>query len=260
MKILLLILLSMLLDACGGGDAGQPDAHATDDLLALSGTPASSQSGTLCGVEVAASVLLGTVTAVHDGDTLTLSVAGSHYKIRLDSIDAPELAQAFGNSSQVALEHALLGKTVQVAYAKTDKYGRVVGSVFGDSCAYANLDQVATGMAWFYQSYQCELSAAVRSQFARAQASAVAARVGLWSQPAPTAPWVYRNGADPVLPTCASSAAVWPGNPAAVGTSIITPPNSVNPVNGCFKVWVNAYVRSDGIHVNGYWRNSPGCP
>jgi endonuclease YncB( thermonuclease family) len=233
---------------------------AANDLLALNGTPASSQSGTLCGVDVAANVLLGTVTAVHDGDTLTLNVAGTSYKVRLDSIDAPELAQPFGSLSQVALANAVLGSSVQVAYAQTDQFGRIVGAVFDNTCHYVNLNQVATGMAWFYQTYQCEVSLAVRQQLAQAQSSAQNAKIGLWSQTAPTAPWFYRNGTDPVVPTCASSAAVWPGNPAPVTTPTATVPSAYNPVNGCFKVWVNAYVRSDGTHVNGYWRNSPGCP
>ena len=84
---------------------------------------------------------------VHDGDTITLNAAGTEYQIRLDGIDAPELAQPFGSASQGSLSAMMLGKPVQVAYTKTDMYGRIVGAVFTDSCQYTNLLQATSGMA-----------------------------------------------------------------------------------------------------------------
>ncbi len=176
------LCLAALLSACGGGGDGA--------------------ASTLCVYEVGGKTLQGTVSAVHDGDSITLNSAGIVYKIRLDAIDAPELAQPFGSVSQSTLANAVLGKTVRVAYSKTDKYGRVVGAVFTDSCAYVNLNQVATGMAWFYKAYQCEVKPAIRSQFVQAENAAIAAQMGLWSQANPISPWVYRNGIDPIVPTC----------------------------------------------------------
>jgi endonuclease YncB( thermonuclease family) len=259
--------LALLLGACGGGGdtgaAGQPNGGSTsvatiDDLTAAPGTAASSQGSTLCGFDVGAKHLQGVVSAVHDGDTVTLNAAGATYKIRLDGIDAPELAQAFGGPSHTALASAVLGKSVQVAYSQTDQYGRIIGAVFSSGCEYVNLKQVASGMAWFYRAYQCELSAPLRAQFAQAENIAVAGKTGLWLDADPTAPWVYRNGVDPAVPACASALSVWTGNP--------TPPSgstsgSINTAlsNTCFQVWVNPYTRSNGTHVNGYWRDSAGC-
>lgn len=40
--------------------------------------------------------LTGKVVGVHDGDTLTLLVDRTQYKIRLDGIDAPELGPTVG--------------------------------------------------------------------------------------------------------------------------------------------------------------------
>ena len=174
----------------------------------------------------------GRIVAVHDGDTLTLSVAGVSYKVRLDSIDAPELAQPFGYASQSALSNSVLGKSVKVAYAKTDPYDRVVGAVFTDSCQYVNLSQVATGMAWFYKAYQCEVGAAVRHQFTQAQDQAVAARSGLWSQSNPEAPWFYRNGTEPVTPTCKSDLPAWASTTALTAVGATTAANSSTPVTG----------------------------
>ena len=177
-----------------------------------------------------AKLLEGFVTAVHDGDTITLSSGGTAYKIRLDSIDAPELAQPFGNPSQSALSAAVLGKTVRVAYTKTDQYDRIVGAVFTDSCQYVNLNQVSTGMAWFYKAYQCEISSAVRARFSQAQGSAAAADLGLWVQVDPEAPWFYRNGSEPVTPVCQSDAALPSASAALTAAGLTTPANSSVPV------------------------------
>lgn len=252
-------MVLLLLSACGGGgDATHTPTTPTsvnavpDDLTSASDTPGLSQNATLCGVDVGGSLLQGVVTDVHDGDTLTLKSAGTTHKIRLDSIDAPELAQPFGSLSQTALASVALNKTVQVAYAKLDRYDRIIGAVFTDTCQYVNLAQVQSGMAWFYQAYQCEISAADRQQFLQAQNNAVAARMGLWSDASPTAPWVYRNGVDPTVPACTSASK--PVNATATTTS-----GSAVASGVCPKVWVNSYVRSDGTQVKGYWRDSPGC-
>jgi endonuclease YncB( thermonuclease family) len=221
MKNILILVFASVLMGCGGGGENGTTASA----------PATSTSaGTVCGVEAGPKLLEGAVTDVHDGDTLTLSVAGTLYKIRLDSIDAPELAQPFGGLSQTTLAQAVLGKSVKVAYAKTDQYDRIVGAVFTDSCQYVNLNQVATGMAWFYKAYQCEVSAAVRSQFRQAQAHAVEAKSGLWSQSNPEAPWFYRNGTEPVTPACTSDLPAWSANAAMSSGGATTVANSSTPI------------------------------
>lgn len=217
-----------LLAACGGGSGGAGNsAFCTGSACSSTAATASQNSAvsatsgaTLCGVDVGPKLLEGAVTSVHDGDTITLSSGGAVYHIRLDSIDAPELAQPFGNTSQSALSAAVLGRPVKVAYTKTDQYDRIVGAVFTDSCQYVNLNQVATGMAWFYKAYQCEISAAVRAQFLQTQGSAAAADLGLWAQVEPQAPWFYRNGFEPVTPVCTAEANN--STPVAVSTATAT--------------------------------------
>jgi endonuclease YncB( thermonuclease family) len=181
------LAMTLVMTACGGGgDSGSITSTAT----------------TLCGYQLGTQRLEGTVSGVHDGDTIT--VAGT--TVRLDSIDAPELAQNYGSQSQVNLSALVLGKAVKIAYAKTDRYGRVVGSVFTSGCKYINLEQVSTGSAWYYRAYQCEISAVARNQFDQAETAAKSARKGLWSEAAPVAPWVYRNGSSPDIPLCSSDA------------------------------------------------------
>ena len=236
-----LALATLLLTACSGG-GGNPGACVGSSLVCTTtsespaSTPIAAVTSRLCNIDVGPQLITGLVVSVHDGDTVRVSSGGTEYSIRLDSIDAPELAQPYGQASQAALSNMVLNKTVRVAYSKTDQYGRVVGAIFTDTCQYANLQQVAAGMAWFYKAYQCEISAASRLAFQQAQDTASTSRIGLWAQADPEAPWFYRNGTEPVTPTCTSDLPAWAqstalsatGATATVGTSttVSTPTGS----------------------------------
>ena len=189
-----------------------------DDLTPAVGTAVNANTATLCGYGVGSKLITGKVTAVHDGDTITID---GLTKVRLDTIDAPELSQSFGGQSQLALSNMVLGGTVRVAYSKLDKYGRTVGSVFTAGCDYVNLRQVASGMAWFYKAYQCEAPAAVRGLFASAQDAAISARLGLWSEASPEAPWMFRNGVEPEVSICMDPSA---GAPVVISTPVVNTP------------------------------------
>ena len=262
-----------LLAGCGGssGDAGIPAACTGSACNATQTTQASQTSQTsqnqsvsaalsktLCGVDVGPKLLEGAVTSVHDGDTITLSSGGAVYHIRLDSIDAPELAQPYGNASQSTLASAVLGKPVKVAYTKTDQYDRIVGAVFTDSCQYVNLNQVSTGMAWFYKAYQCEISAAVRAQFSQAQGSAAAADLGLWAQVDPEAPWFYRNGNEPVTPVCTSDAALSAASTALTSVGLTTNANSSTAVTVSTATTTSTVICYTGPRGGTYTLNANG--
>lgn len=146
--------------------------------------------------------LSGTVSAVHDGDSLTLSTGSGSEQIRLQGLDAPELAQAFGSSARQALSQLTLQQKVRVAYQERDGYDRVLGQVFTGHCLDVNLQLLQSGMAWFYKAYACELDGARRARYAQAEAQAKAQQLGLWRQSQPMAPWVYRNAQDPAMPVC----------------------------------------------------------
>ncbi len=177
MRLYVSLVSTAFLLACGGGDGVPP-------------------SGTLfCGVIVGSGRIIGTVSSVHDGDTLTVNGES----IRLDSIDAPELNQAYGYASRDNLAALALGQRVTITYAKTDLYDRVVGTVFKTDCSNINLSQVRSGAAWYYEAYKCEIDQKQRTAFAAAHNSARSARLGLWAVPA-VAPWVFRNGVDAKVP------------------------------------------------------------
>jgi micrococcal nuclease len=179
----LVFFLAVGLSACGGGD-GARFAPASVDVH--------------CGLKVGPDRVLGLVTAVHDGDTITVGTES----IRLASIDAPELDQAHGPTSRAHLSAMVLGQSVTVTYAEKDRYGRVVGTVFKPDCSNVNWELVLEGAAWFYEAFQCDIELRQRQAYAAAQAQARAAQRGLWSADA-VAPWVHRNGVDAKVPnTC----------------------------------------------------------
>jgi endonuclease YncB( thermonuclease family) len=74
--------------------------------------------------------ITGKVVGVSDGDTITvLDDSKQQHKVRLEGIDAPESAQAFGTQAKKSLSDLVFGRTVTVASSKTDRYGRVLGKV-----------------------------------------------------------------------------------------------------------------------------------
>lgn len=139
-----------------------------------------------------AELLTGTVTSVHDGDTLTLQSGAEQKKIRLAGIDAPELKQPFGPESRDALRQSVLNQAVNIDTTKQDRYGRAVGKVLlnGED---VNLNQVSAGLAWVYTDYIKELSVEDRQQYRAAETAANDAHIGLWQDEQPVAPWTYRK-------------------------------------------------------------------
>lgn len=227
-------LAAGVLVACGGG-GGEENSTSTTQSTAVAGAattasvaspvlvgPSDHRRAMICGFEVAPNVLRGTVLRVHDGDTVTLSSSPNDLAIRLEGIDAPELLQTHGLAARDALAAAVLGRSVLVAHQANDAYGRVVGSVFTEDCIYANARQLETGQAWLYRAYQCELALSLRLSLQAREAQARAGRLGLWADASPVAPWVYRNGVDPAVPTCAGDTAALAGISAMLGSGVPT--------------------------------------
>ena len=100
-------------------------------------------------------LLIGKVVAIADGDTFTLLVDKTQYKVRLASIDAPERRQPFGKKSQQALAELVFGKTVEVDVLGKDKYKRSLGVIWRGELNI-NLQLVREGWAWWYRKYAPE--------------------------------------------------------------------------------------------------------
>jgi endonuclease YncB( thermonuclease family) len=140
-----------------------------------------------------ADVLLGHVVVVSDGDTITvLDDTKQRHVIRLMGIDAPEKAQAFGQTSKESLSELVFNKEVSVTWHKKDRYGRSVGQVYVDDTDVC-LEQIKRGLAWHYKQYEREQSVEDRSRYADAEKEARIAKEGLWVDEQPTEPSKFRK-------------------------------------------------------------------
>ena len=141
----------------------------------------------------ASKLLQGKVVSVADGDTITvLDAEKTQHKVRLQGIDAPEKAQAFGAKSKQALYEMVHGKTVQVSFEKSDKYGRILGKVLLDGQDICH-QQIKAGLAWHYKKYQNQQPLADREAYSASETAAKNEKLGLWSDPRPVAPWDFRK-------------------------------------------------------------------
>lgn len=110
--------------------------------------------------------------------------------VRLYGIDAPETGQTGGPESTAFLAK-LLPKwaEVEIIPYDVDKYSRIVGLVIrAKRCVNARM--IEAGHAWLYAKY-CK--AKFCKEWARLQKEARSARLGLWKEQGPTAPWLWRK-------------------------------------------------------------------
>ncbi len=141
-----------------------------------------------------AAILACLVIGVSDGDALTARCETEqgfeNLKIRLAEIDAPEKGQAFGKHSKQHLAELCFGKHADVATIGKDRYLRTVAHVSCDQVD-AGTEQVRAGMAWVFDRYVTD-----RSLY-DVQEAARSAHRGLWADPQPIAPWVWRASRTP---------------------------------------------------------------
>ncbi len=125
---------------------------------------------------------------VKDGDTIVLQTKNKEkITVRLQGIDAPEKAQAYGEAAKAKLVSLVQGKKVRLKLMGKDHYKRTVGRIFLGKRAI-NTEMVAGGYAW-----HSDLYAPDDTQLAQAQVSARAARRGLWQDASPLPPWEWRK-------------------------------------------------------------------
>ncbi|WP_295388822.1 thermonuclease family protein [uncultured Thiodictyon sp.] len=131
-----------------------------------------------------------TLVRVFDGDSLELRCNGRTLEVRLYCIDAPEWEQdPWGKRSLRHLE-AIAPHRVELEPLDTDRFGRIVGKVYGTGPGrpLLNLQQVASGQAAVYRHY-CK-----DPGFDRAEQAARQARLGIWSRPGEQqTPWAFRH-------------------------------------------------------------------
>ena len=128
------------------------------------------------------------ISAVSDGDTLR---AADGRRIRLYGVDCPEKRQARGADAIAITKRLTLGRTVKLEKVDQDKYGRVVGIVsLDDGSVVLQEELLKAGAAWLYDQY-CRRPVCIGWQ--TLENTARKRKVGLWSDPVPVPPWVWRK-------------------------------------------------------------------
>jgi endonuclease YncB( thermonuclease family) len=129
----------------------------------------------------------GKVVRVRDGDSIVVLRGGVGIEVRLDGVDCPELAQAFGRKAKSFTSAAAFGKGVRLVGKGKDRYGRELAEVFLPDGRSLNRELVLAGYAWWYRKYSNDRSLETLEQAART------ARRGLWVDANPVPPWDFRE-------------------------------------------------------------------
>ncbi|MBX3171108.1 MAG: thermonuclease family protein [Candidatus Eremiobacteraeota bacterium] len=129
------------------------------------------------------------VLSVTDGDTVNLKTSEGVRRVRLDSIDAPEKKQAFGNRSRQALRQLIPpGSQLQMLDLGQDRYQRTLAQLYLPDGTNVNALQVRNGHAWVFTRY-CRDPA----YWMPLQREAQRQHRGLWHDPSPIPPWNFRH-------------------------------------------------------------------
>jgi len=128
----------------------------------------------------------GAVIRVRDGDSIVVQQGGVDIEVRLDGIDCPELAQAYGRMAKGFTSDLALRRQVRLAANGKDKYDRVLAEVVLPDGRSLNRELVAAGYAWWFRRYSTDRSLEALEQEART------ARRGLWADANPVPPWDFR--------------------------------------------------------------------
>ncbi|MEO8314928.1 MAG: thermonuclease family protein [Pseudomonadota bacterium] len=147
-------------------------------LLATQPTPAAHPA--------AATVILGKVTKVIDGDTIDVLLSSGLIRVRLHGVDAPESAQPGGAAATRWLTLELQNQQVQLEPVSQDQYDRMVAVVHRED-RNINRELVQTGHAWAYRQYMRRSDEHLCMEEERARLKGA----GLWATTA-YAPWEYR--------------------------------------------------------------------
>jgi endonuclease YncB( thermonuclease family) len=143
-----------------------------------------------------ADIFSGKVVSVIDGDSLNVLHGNVREKVILYGIDCPETAQAFGTEAKKFTDDCCFGKVVNIESHGTDSRGRTIGVVLLPDGTNLNRELVKRGLAWWSDKF-----AANDATLKQLHESAKASHTGLWADPDPVPPWLFRNGAKGVQAT-----------------------------------------------------------
>jgi len=154
-----------------------------------------------------AAALFCLVHAVSDGDTLKARCEGHSdlLTVRIAGIDAPEYRQPWGRQARQKMADLTLERPVRLDCQKRhDKYGRQVCRVWvapascrqGPACPLtldAGHALLTVGLAWWDERFAHTEPPEMRGAYSFSQDEARARHAGLWQDPEPVPPWLWRQ-------------------------------------------------------------------
>lgn len=136
-------------------------------------------------------VLRGIVIEVRDGQSVVVLSGGRKFTVVLKGVDAPELAQDFGEASRQHLAYLVLDKTVEIDFSQLEG-DHVIGKVICNQLDMG-LQVVRDGAAWHDKASVKSLSEAEWNVYVAAEQLAREESRGLWQDGTPMPPWEWRR-------------------------------------------------------------------
>ncbi|GIW43492.1 MAG: hypothetical protein KatS3mg077_0774 [Candidatus Binatia bacterium] len=127
------------------------------------------------------------VVAVSDGDTFVVRYGGRNLRIRLAEVDAPELRQPYGREARAFTARLVIDKVVHIEPRAVDRYDRIVARVRTADGKNLCEELLRNGLAWWYRRYSND------RHLEALEAEAKRQKRGLWADPDPVPPWLYRH-------------------------------------------------------------------
>lgn len=137
----------------------------------------------------------GHLVAIDDSDKLVISYHDTKDSVplRLYGIDAPEKGQPYWQEAKDFLYNLLVGKWVKVLSVANydDSKERLIAIVDLPNGTLANEELVKAGLAWVHE--EMEMDPAWEKNLKALEREARESKGGLWADPHPVPPWVYRK-------------------------------------------------------------------
>lgn len=102
-------------------------------------------------------------------------------------IDCPEKGQPQAEKAKQFTSRLCFGKRIVVQESGRDRYGRTIGNVRLTNGKSLNRELIRSGYAWVYRQYSSD------PKLLQLELAAKTKRRGLWKDPQPIAPWVFRR-------------------------------------------------------------------
>jgi len=124
-----------------------------------------------------------------DGDTYVVSGLNVAAIVRLVGFDAPERSQSRGQECLRAIKPMVEGRNFWCAVRGLDPYGRILVQLWAEH-GHGDLALVllGDGLGWCVRSHAPD-----PARYMKAEAKARKDGKGLWQDPDPIAPWVWRR-------------------------------------------------------------------